>query len=328
MTSYQFSHAAVAGTFDRLHHGHASLLKKAFSLAKKVSIGITAKSMVQKKELKELIEPYAKRKKVLIAFLKAKQYMQRASIFSLHDIYGPAIYDPTIEALIVSKKTIVGAKEVNRKRKQLGKPPLPVIVADYITSEDRSYLSSTRIRKGEIDRQGNSYELFLLRYAPFILNKKARIILKKPLGKLLASAKEAKPYIAKAPYAYAVGDVVTHDFLVNNITVDLAVFDFKTKREPTSLMNSVKIFQRAKNNPGQINRDAIRKLLSIQQEIAKGRRKQINLLVKGEEDLLVLPIILCAPLESLVFYGQPNKGIVIVRVTEEMKHHVLDLLSN
>jgi hypothetical protein len=43
------------------------------------------------------------------------------------------------------------------------------------------------------------------------------------------------------------------------------------------------------------------------------------ILVEGEEDLAVLPVLLIAPLGFLVFYGQPNVGMVMIKVTEENK---------
>ena len=45
----------------------------------------------------------------------------------------------------------------------------------------------------------------------------------------------------------------------------------------------------------------------------------VAILVDGEEDLLALPAIICSPSGSLVVYGQPHKGIVLVRVNERKK---------
>ncbi len=43
------------------------------------------------------------------------------------------------------------------------------------------------------------------------------------------------------------------------------------------------------------------------------------LLVDGEEDLLTLVAVLYAPENALVVYGQPNQGIVVVRVTSKKR---------
>ena len=39
-------------------------------------------------------------------------------------------------------------------------------------------------------------------------------------------------------------------------------------------------------------------------------------MVKGEEDLAVLPCLLIAPEDAVILYGQPNEGLVFVNVSE------------
>jgi hypothetical protein len=41
---------------------------------------------------------------------------------------------------------------------------------------------------------------------------------------------------------------------------------------------------------------------------------RVLILVKGEEDLAVIPAAILAPPGSLVFYGQPGEGVVICEV--------------
>ncbi len=69
-----------------------------------------------------------------------------------------------------------------------------------------------------------------------------------------------------------------------------------------------------KNPPGTLTEEAwtvTRNALS-----GKGRTK---VLVDGEEDLLTLVAVLCAPENSFVVYGQPHEGIVVVKVTEKTR---------
>lgn len=51
------------------------------------------------------------------------------------------------------------------------------------------------------------------------------------------------------------------------------------------------------------------------------------ILVSGEEDLAVIPCILLSPLETLVLYGQPDKGMVEIEVTLEIKNSLCTLLK-
>ncbi|MBM3212057.1 DUF359 domain-containing protein, partial [Candidatus Poribacteria bacterium] len=49
--------------------------------------------------------------------------------------------------------------------------------------------------------------------------------------------------------------------------------------------------------------------------------------VIGEEDLAGVPAILLSPLGTVVLYGQPQQGIVVVEVSEEKKRQLLQLLD-
>jgi uncharacterized protein (UPF0218 family) len=55
------------------------------------------------------------------------------------------------------------------------------------------------------------------------------------------------------------------------------------------------------------------------------------MVVEGEEDLMVLPVIAAAPIGSIVYYGSPpisgNEGLVEVIITKETKKIVKDLIN-
>lgn len=333
MTKRLYQCAAVAGTFDRLHKGHIALLLKAFETSDAVLIGVTANEMVKEKKLGEIVLPYAKRVRDIEDFLSERHLSNRAKIFTLHDIYGPAATDPTLRALVVSTKTVAGGKLVNKKRQQNGLLPLKLVVCDYITSEDNSYLSSTRLRFGEIDRVGRVYEKFLKTMVPFVIPDVVKQTLKKPLGELIEgtevdlskAVRVAKLLLVHAPFFYTVGDVVSRAFINEHLRPTIAIFDGKTKRQRLLPANAVKASETTQNDPGTISKSAIDVLSKYFKEL-KHKSQNFTLLVNGEEDLLVLPIILLAPLESIVFYGQPNEGIVAITVTEEAKKRVYNLL--
>lgn len=63
----------------------------------------------------------------------------------------------------------------------------------------------------------------------------------------------------------------------------------------------------------------------LSEAISLNRRAVV--IVEGEEDLLTLPVIVLAPTGSVVVYGQPREGIVIVEVTEERKRWSLEFLG-
>ncbi|MEM4394606.1 MAG: DUF359 domain-containing protein, partial [Candidatus Nitrosocaldaceae archaeon] len=66
------------------------------------------------------------------------------------------------------------------------------------------------------------------------------------------------------------------------------------------------------NPAGSITYDAIQAFNS-----ALILNKPVRVLVNGEEDLFGLIALAFAPINSMIFYGQPFEGIVALRVNEE-----------
>ena len=99
---------------------------------------------------------YPQRLRELKSFLEQHGFLQRAEIIPISDAYGGLLLsnDP-IEALIVSRETEPTAAKINEKRREIGLTPLQIIVIDMIPSENHSPISTTRIRRGEIDREGH-----------------------------------------------------------------------------------------------------------------------------------------------------------------------------
>ena len=124
----------------------------------------------------------------------------------------------------------------------------------------------------------------------------------------------------------SVGDIVSIQMIKHGIALNILIVDNKTMRKPIQPI-TVDVDQTlyAKNPPGAITDeawDAIK--LAIEQ---KGRTKVI---VDGEEDLLTVVTVLSAPEDALVVYGQPHKGVVVVKVTEETRekmHRIIDAME-
>ena len=55
--------------------------------------------------------------------------------------------------------------------------------------------------------------------------------------------------------------------------------------------------------------------------------KRAQIVIDGEEDLLTLIAILYAPKNAFVIYGQPNEGIVLIKVSEKRKEDVKKILK-
>ena len=154
----RLSKVAVGGTFDKLHRGHIKLLLKAFEIGDRVVIGLTTDEMLSKAPKNHIIEPYESRKQELSAFLSSRGLAERATIIPLHDSYGTTLTNGGLRALVVSKETENVAKEINHRREEKGMKPLVIYSIDMVNADDSIPISTTRIRRGEIDREGHLIE--------------------------------------------------------------------------------------------------------------------------------------------------------------------------
>lgn len=154
MSAKKFKVVAVGGTFDELHKGHKALLLKAFEVGEHVLIGLCTDEFVAKMNKPHPVASYGERLAELKDFLKAYGLADRAKIIPLNDVYGVTLQRGCLEALVVSRETEPTARMINEERARLGLKPLNIVVIDMVPAENHKPISTTRIRKGEIDREG------------------------------------------------------------------------------------------------------------------------------------------------------------------------------
>ena len=143
----------IGGTFDTLHKGHELLINKAFQTAGKqgsVFIGITTGKIPKKKGN---IKSFEERKKTIEQYLLKKGCINRVTIQPIKDKYGPSIKDE-FDAIVISPETKSTAEEINDKRRRNMKKPLKIVQVPFVLANDGTPISSSRIRKKEIDENG------------------------------------------------------------------------------------------------------------------------------------------------------------------------------
>ena len=158
-----FDKVVVGGTFDKLHKGHKTLLLKAFETSKYVLIGICTDQFVKTLQKPHETAPFKERLADLKAFLTKYRYEKRSKIIPLNNFYGITLSNRNIDALIVSEETEIIAYKINDKREELKLPKIEVIVVEMIEAEINGLISTTRIRSGEIDREGKKNKTEKLR---------------------------------------------------------------------------------------------------------------------------------------------------------------------
>lgn len=154
-----------------------------------------------------------------------------------------------------------------------------------------------------------------------------RHLLKEPLGKLFKNSNDLFNYIDSINYKkiITVGDVVSAEFLKKGPKPDIIIVDFiveraNAKEEIKNTINEHPAPQIEVNNPaGQITRELW--------NVIRDTKSPVKIIVDGEDDLATIPAVLHAPLDSLVVYGQPKEGLVLVRVSEEKKREFKNIIE-
>jgi len=143
--------AGVGGTFNVIHKGHELLFETAFAIADSVEVGLTSDEFA--KSIKSVpVAPYFIRKAGLAKFLE--RYGKPFEIVMISEVRGTAATSETLDALVVSPETREHADEINELRRRNGLRPLKVFAIKNVKADDTRPISSSRILRGEIDKDG------------------------------------------------------------------------------------------------------------------------------------------------------------------------------
>ncbi len=142
--------SVVAGTFNILHEGHKTFIRRAFEVGDKVIVGITTDEMAS--HGREEVLPLYIRKKELENYLSS--FGECWEIVEISDIYGPRNVMDEADILVVSAETEDNAKKVNEERVSRGLRPFDLVSVPLVKAFDDEKISSTDILNGEYSRDG------------------------------------------------------------------------------------------------------------------------------------------------------------------------------
>ena len=156
-----------------------------------------------------------------------------------------------------------------------------------------------------------------------VLKPELRQELKNPPGTLIKGTPEKtedelREHVQKErpEHMISVGDIVSQSLLKLGIEPQVIIVDGKAMRQQ---IRPIKTETRKKitieNPAGTLTPQAW-----IALEKALAQKQPTLIIVEGEEDLLTLVAVLQAPEKWTVVYGQPQEGVVIVKVDATTKH--------
>jgi len=312
-----YNTVALGGTFDHLHDGHKDFLKFAAEISKFIIIGVTDQQMTLRKKDSELIQPTHVRKQAVSNFCNQNDI--KADIITIYDEFGPTLEKSRIQAIVCTNDTLAGANKINEVRDRLYLRNLPIHIHNL--KKDKSgfgTISSQRIRAGEIDRKGNVYSSIL--YEDLELSEENRKFFSKKHGEIIDQPKDKNQNLR-----IVVGDSTLETFIQNKWQYDLGVFDGKRQRKEvqSDILEAINNPKIVSNRPGFIESSAVELLKAW-----RINRNFKNIFVEGEEDLTAVVAVLLMPLGTIIYYGQPNEGIVECVVNEDIKEEFFRALSN
>ena len=160
------------------------------------------------------------------------------------------------------------------------------------------------------------------------LPENMREALKKPMGLLLQDTDVTKENVLKTvpkeAYLITVGDATTEKMIAFGLGPSLQLVDSLEKRHRRALpVGNVRTTMHCTNPAAQITDESIGVIKKALVE-----KPPVRIIVDGEEDLLVLPSVLYAPDDSVIMYGQPNEGLVIVKINDEIRKKAKEIMDS
>lgn len=154
-----FDIVATGGTFDILHKGHYMLLQKAFEVGRQIIIGVSSDSYATLKH-KKIANNYNIRRENLKKFIDKNFKKSNYSVYQLDDFYGPTVLTRDVQAIITTESSLENCVKINSLRESKGMTELEIILVPLVEDKEGKVISSTRIREGEIDVNGNKLTFY------------------------------------------------------------------------------------------------------------------------------------------------------------------------
>ncbi|MGA1872295.1 MAG: GTP-dependent dephospho-CoA kinase family protein [Thermoplasmatota archaeon] len=168
----------------------------------------------------------------------------------------------------------------------------------------------------------------------YMLPDHLRVALKTPLGELVPNEERTRSRLddlITTPLVL-VGDVTASVMTGMGYVPDLILVDNHTKRgkEIPTLMVTPSEVVKVKNEAGMLGGELFEAIENAIETIVVeegDRGGPILIEVDGEEDLSTIAAVDLLPLGSTVVYGQPDAGLVVIRVDKGIKKKVKEMLQ-
>ncbi|KYC44675.1 MAG: hypothetical protein APG12_01609 [Candidatus Methanofastidiosum methylothiophilum] len=161
-----------------------------------------------------------------------------------------------------------------------------------------------------------------------VLTESLRLKLKSPMGLLIQgdekSVMERVLPLIEGKRVISVGDVVSQNLINYGAFPELVIVDGRNLRVEIGDTIDCEDTTIVENPQSEITGEL---WVAIERFFKDKTKRFKKILVEGEEDLAVMPAVLHGDGDTVVLYGQPGEGIVIIEVTEQKKKEISDYLN-
>ena len=144
-----------------------------------------------------------------------------------------------------------------------------------------------------------------------VLKEESREIFKKPFGKLYPALNEVDRDFLENHFIISIGDATTNNVLNADIIPKIGIIDNKIEREISKHQIEYNAITLNVDNPPGTITDELWETIKKANHLAS-EESNVLIVVNGEEDLAVIPCVLMAPENTVILYGQPGEGLVVV----------------
>ena len=327
----------VGGTFEFFHLGHQKLIQTALSHCTTLEIWVISDEIAHKKDIR--ISSWQER----CDFLQSKLSLEEISRISFHELiddYGIAIYHNTASAIFCTNETKSNCISINEIRFKNDLKELSIIEVPHVLSADGNVISSSRIRDGDIDSNGDFWFDKEFLSSEIYLTKDVEKSLKDPFGTLFKGPESDHSIAIEAALnslesnfspIIGVGDVTVRSLQDIGEIPSIGLIDQKTKRMMWDGFRDIdqSLYDHiinSNNPPGMLTRSLFESCQVAISNWTKKKEKTL-IIVDGEEDLAPLLLHILAPIKSVILYGQPNHGVVLRITGLDTKNRCKRLLS-
>lgn len=251
-----------------------------------------------------------------------------------HEMPSDVVVVLRTEPKVLRKRMIEKGFHAEKIAENMEAEMTDVIKEEAIASQKNVYeIDNTKKTPGSVAKE---IEKIILEQS--FLNKDMKVPedlvmdFRKPFGKVFrgswdeAARSLVKEIKGKKGMVVSVGDPTSYYLIRNGLKPNMIITDGKEKRKKFPKKIAFKAHEiTVKNPPRHITVDLWK---AIEKSIPLLKKKRVKILVKGEEDLAVLPCAIHLPLGSYIIYGHYEFGLVLVGISKKKKERAKALLEN